>query len=176
MQIEPGTVYWFTGLSGSGKTTLGRLFYLRLKENKQNIVFLDGDTLRQIFGHDLGYAIDERKKSAGRNSRLCKLLSDQGLDVVCATISLFHDCHRWNRKHIQNYIAIYIRVPLDVLVRRDQKQLYSRTLRGEVNNIMGLDLEFEEPENPDLIIENDHSTQLNEIIDNIYTTLFLEKI
>ena len=48
-------VYWITGLSGAGKTTIGQAWYSYLKETMSNVVFLDGDTLRQVFGDDLSH-------------------------------------------------------------------------------------------------------------------------
>ena len=55
-------VYWITGLSGAGKTTIGKLLYEKLKSEYPNTVLLDGDTLRRVFGDDLGYTKDERRK------------------------------------------------------------------------------------------------------------------
>lgn len=167
MEIEPGTVYWFTGLAGAGKSTIGRLFYGRIFRQKPNVVFLDGDVLRVVFGDDLGHSIEDRRRSAMRNSSLCKLLSDQGIDVVCATISMFHVCHDWNRQNISRYREIYIRAPMKVLAERDQKQLYSRAGKGEIAQVMGLDLPFEEPLRPDLIIDNDGSKSPDKIIEEI---------
>lgn len=152
--MKTGTVYWFTGLSGAGKTTLGKLFFTELKKRNINAVFLDGDLLREVFGNDLGHSLTDRQKSAMRNSRLCKMLSDQGIDVVCATISMFHACRNWNRENIMNYQEIYIRVDYQILLQRDQKKLYSKALNGEVANVVGIDLEFEEPDHPDIIIDN----------------------
>jgi adenylylsulfate kinase len=111
--------------------------------------------LREVFGNDLGHSIEDRKKSAMRNARLCKLLADQGIDVVCATISMFHDCHKWNRDNINNYKEIYIKVPFEILRQRDQKGLYSAALSKNTCNVMGIDLEIEEPHNPDITILND---------------------
>lgn len=150
-----GVVYWITGLSGAGKTTIGRLFYEKLHESKSNVVFLDGDVLREVFGNDLGHSLADRKKSGMRNAKLCKLLSDQGIDVVCATISMFHDCHKWNRENITNYKEIYIKVPFEILQQRDQKGLYSGALSKDACNVMGIDLQFEEPCSPDITILND---------------------
>ena len=98
-----GTVYFFTGLSGAGKTTVGSLFYQRLKNTKPNAVYLDGDEIRVAFGEDVGYTNDERLRWAGRIFRVCRLLSDQGIDVVCCSIAMFDTVRRWNREHIPNY-------------------------------------------------------------------------
>ena len=83
MRQNMGCVYWLTGLSGAGKTTIGRILYKRLCEKRDGVVFLDGDDLRAVFGNDLGYTAQDRKKSAMRNARLCGLLAGQGLVVVC---------------------------------------------------------------------------------------------
>ena len=102
-------VYWITGLSGAGKTTVGRLFYNKLKEQYSNTVFLDGDTMRKVFGNDLGYSAEDRRKCAMRYSRLCAMLQEQGMNVVCCTISMFDSVREWNRENIQNYKEIYVK-------------------------------------------------------------------
>lgn len=169
--FEVGTVYWLTGLSGSGKTTIGKLFYSNLRQIKPNVVFLDGDILRGVFGNQFGHSPDERKNLAFCYARFCKMLSEQGIDVVCATISMYRECRKWNRNNISKYKEIYLRVPIEVLIERDQKQLYSRALKGEVNNIMGIDLEIDEPEYPDAVIDNNGSKQPTIIAKELFETL-----
>lgn len=145
-----GTVYFFTGLSGAGKTTLGSLFYQRLKNTKPNAVYLDGDEIRVAFGEDVGYTHEERLRWAGRIFRVCKLLSDQGIDVVCCSIAMFDSIRRWNRENIPNYKEIYVRVTKETLLQRNQKGLYTAGC-----NVVGVDLPFDEPKQPDLIVQND---------------------
>ncbi len=89
-----------------------------------------------------------------RNARLCRLLANQGTDVVCMTISLFHDVQRWNRENIPGYCEIYLRVPMDELQRRDVKGIYAASNQGDLRNVVGLDMPAELPEAPDLTLDN----------------------
>lgn len=147
---EKGTVYFFTGLSGAGKTTLGGLFYRRLKSKKPNAVWLDGDLIRPVFGEDIGYTSEDRERGAYRLFRICKMLADQGIDVVCCSISMHDKVRAWNRANISNYVEVYIRVKRETLFARDQKGIYSAG-----HHVVGIDLPFDEPKHPDFIIQND---------------------
>ncbi|WP_026491360.1 adenylyl-sulfate kinase [Butyrivibrio sp. XPD2002] len=161
---QKGMVYWITGLAGAGKTTIGSLFYETYHEEHLNSVFFDGDTLRKVFGDDLGYSKEDRKKCAMRYSKLCKLLSDQGINVVICTISMFDSIREWNRENIRNYKEIYIRVPLEILKDRDQKGLYSGSSSEEDTTVAGVDFIFEEPKSPDLILDNDGLKKPTEMV------------
>lgn len=148
------TVYWITGLSGAGKTTIGKLFYEKLKKQYPNTVFLDGDIMRKVFGDDLGYAQNDRIKCAMRYSKLCAMLQEQELNVICCTISMFDSVREWNRENIRNYKEIYLKVSMDILQKRDQKGLYSGITEEKQKEVVGLHLDVEEPKCPDLVLEN----------------------
>ncbi|OQW90606.1 MAG: adenylyl-sulfate kinase, partial [Thiotrichaceae bacterium IS1] len=113
--MKIGTVYWITGLAGSGKTTLGKRLYEQLRLTNNAVVFLDGDNLREVFGHEQGHTLAERKHLAMKYSRLCQMLSEQGIDVVCATISLFKEIHEFNRQHLQKYCEIFVKCTMEEL-------------------------------------------------------------
>jgi adenylylsulfate kinase-like enzyme len=138
-----GRVFWITGLSGAGKTSVGRELCDRLRAAGCKVTFLDGDALRSTIAEDLGHSAHDRRRSAMRNARLCRLLADQGADVVCATISLFHEVHRWNRENIPGYREIYLRVPLEELRRRNSKGIYSGA-----SDVVGVDVQAETPQAP----------------------------
>lgn len=152
---QSAKVYWLTGLSGAGKTTIGKALYARLRETDPATVLLDGDTLREVFGGVYGYEPEERRKCAMSYGRLCRLLAQQGITVVCCTISMFHSVREWNRENIQGYTEVYIKASAETLRRRDQKGLYSGVEAGSARNVMGMDMACELPRTPDVTIEND---------------------
>jgi adenylylsulfate kinase-like enzyme len=161
---KKGTVYFFTGLSGAGKTTIGGLFYRRLKEKKNDLVLLDGDQLRRLsFNKKSGYSTQERRKGAFYNFEMCNMLADQGIDVVLCSISMYSDCRAWAREHIENYKEIYVKARRETLYSRDQKGLYT----SGAKNVVGVDLLCEEPEHPDIILENDGQETPEELVDRL---------
>ena len=111
---------------------------------------LDGDCFRPIYLEDIGYSDEDRRRGAARTFRLCKMLEDQGIDVVCCSVSMYEEIRSWNRENIENYKEIYVRVTRETLLKRNQKGLYTSG-----KNVVGVDLPFEEPNNPDVIIQND---------------------
>jgi adenylylsulfate kinase-like enzyme/phosphohistidine swiveling domain-containing protein len=166
-EAASGRVFWITGLSGAGKTTLGRELCSRLRAAGRPVTFLDGDALRSVIAEDLGHSAVDRRRSAMRNARLCRLLAEQGADVVCATISLFHEVQRWNRENIPGYREIYLRVPIDELRRRDSKGIYAGAQRGDMRDVVGVDVPAETPEAPDLVLDNYGALDVATAVDRI---------
>jgi len=150
-------VIWIIGLSGSGKTTITNKVYNEVSSKLKNIVKIDGDVLREMFSNDLGYSIEDRKRSAHRISKLSQFLENQNIIVLCSTISAFEYDRKWNRENLKAYHEIYIKTPKNILIKRDSKKLYKNFLNGKINNVVGFDIPFEEPILSDMIIENDSS-------------------
>ena len=139
-------VIWIIGLSASGKTRVGSLLAERLRERAAPVVFLDGDSLRAVWGDGLGHDIASRRVQAGRVSRLCKLLDHQGVHVVTAILSLFPEWRQWNRANLNHYFQVYLDVPFDELRRRDPNGIYAAAARGEMEDVVGIDIPWPVPD------------------------------
>lgn len=150
-------VVWIIGLSGSGKSTLGRELAEQWRSIAANTVLLDGDEIRALFRHDRGsepYTVEGRRVNAERIVRLCEFLDVQGINVVCCILSIFQDMRTQNRRLFSSYYEVFLDAPLEVLIRRDVKDLYAPAQRGEVRNVVGIDIPFERPVGADFVIDS----------------------
>jgi adenylyl-sulfate kinase len=152
-------VIWLIGLSGAGKSTLANEIVAGVNSERNRTVLLDGDVIREIFGNDLGYSMEDRLKNAQRICQLGKFLDSQGFNVVTAILSLFPESREWNRENIENYYEIFIDSPIDNLIERDSKGIYAKFNRGEISEVAGMDIDFTKPEKADLVIKNSRSKE-----------------
>ena len=125
--MKKGAVVWLCGLAGSGKSTLARALREKLCAKFDNVIYLDGDELRELLG-SFAYDKNGRVQVALSYARLAKFLSKQGQIVIVSTISLFREVYEFNRANLQNYFEIFIECDFDELKRRDQKGLYTGAL------------------------------------------------
>jgi adenylylsulfate kinase len=149
-------IMWLIGLSGAGKSTLAEQITAEARQRVPNIALLDGDVMRSVWGNDLGHSLTDRRTNADRLCRLGAYLETQNIHAVCAVLSLFEESRQWNRDNLKNYYEVYIKAPLDDLVRRDVKGLYGQALKKEIE-LPGVTMHFPEPARPDEIIENNRS-------------------
>lgn len=164
---------WITGLAGSGKTTIGKQVFNSLKKVNSNTVFVDGDNYREIFGQS-GYSRTERINVAKNIIKLCQFLVEQDIYVVCCTISLFEEIHQLNKKVFgEKIFQVYVKCDFQELLNRDQKQLYSKAISGEIKNVVGVDIEFDSPSNPNIVLNNTEKELLNLNIKTIINKIIL---
>lgn len=159
LQPSPAPVIWITGLSGAGKSSLSAIVAELARESGIATVLLDGDTVRAINGDELAHDVASRLQNAYRISRWCKELSEQGLLVVCSTMSLYPEIWEWNRANLRKYCEVYLQVPMDVLIERDAKGLYQRAVAGVQGDVVGIHQRFDEPTAPHLIIHNSNCSR-----------------
>lgn len=141
--------YWLTGMSATGKSTLSSYLVEQLRISGRTTILLDGDELRQVLSVE-SYTREERIAIGMKYSRLCMMLVKQNVDVVIGVIALFKEIHRWNRKNIPDYVEVFVDTPLLELQRRDPKGIYQKVMNGEINNVAGVDMKVDFPENPDV--------------------------
>lgn len=170
-------VIWIIGLSGSGKTTLSELVYERLKPKVPNLVRLDGDVIRDLFKNDVSHTMEGRLKNAERLSHLSRFLASQDIHVIAAVLSIFPEWQRWNRENIPNYAEVYLKLSMETLYRRDIKNLYGPARRGEIQNVVGIDIPFPPPLAAELVIENDQDREeMGELVEQVLSLKAMQNL
>jgi adenylylsulfate kinase len=166
-----GLVIWITGLPGAGKTTLGRRLLTDWRDVESRTVLLDGDEMRDAFGREVGYTKEERRSLAFSYSRLCKMLANQGCEVICTTVSMFHEIREWNQQNLSRYVEIYIRSDPAILATHNRGALYNGAPSEEFWDVAGGDIPFEEPRNPDVIVQNDGTQSIDDLYSQMLSGL-----
>lgn len=151
-------VIWLTGLTSSGKTTLGRNLLKALAKTEGVPCFLDGDYLRKTLSADLGFSEADRKEHNRRVIKKAVECEKRGNTVIVALISPYRDIRREARKASLKFIEVYVKCPLPLCKKRDTKRLYERFEKNEISQLAGLDMPYEEPEKPEVVVETDKET------------------
>lgn len=161
-------IIWVTGISGAGKTTIAKNLYSVVKKRTKNVIYFDGDLFREIFKNDIGYTLKDRDLNALRMTRLLKYINDSNVNVICGANITSQKFRNWNRKNIKNYYEVFIDVPFDILLKRDYKNLYKKAKKGIIKNVVGVDIPYIKPKNPNLIVDNSGPKKnINKIVDLI---------
>jgi adenylylsulfate kinase len=145
-------VIWLTGLSASGKSTIAQGLVEYLSKKGTRVEHLDGDVVRQMFPQT-GFSKEERDRHIRRVGHLAAMLEKHDVTVVASFISPYREARDFVRSLCKNFIEIYVSTPLDVCEQRDPKGLYAKARRGEIKEFTGIDDPYEEPLNPELIID-----------------------
>jgi bifunctional enzyme CysN/CysC len=163
-------VLWLTGYSGSGKSTIAKALEKRLYDSGCHTILLDGDNLRHGLCGDLGFSEKDRTENIRRVAELAKLLFENGSIIIATFISPLQTQRHFARSLIPqgSFFEIYVRCSLDVCKRRDPKGLYKKALAREIPEFTGVSAPYEEPENPELIIDSD-LLSVEQIVEQIFS-------
>ena len=167
---DKGFTIWFTGLSGAGKSTLAERVEQRLKAQGQRVEVLDGDVVRTHLSKGLGFSREDRDTNIKRIAFVCSLLTRNGVVCISAAISPYREARAWARQEIGNFVEVYVKCSIDVCRQRDVKGLYKLVDEGKIKNFTGVDDPYEEPEQPELVIETDKET-VQKSVDRIFSKL-----
>jgi adenylylsulfate kinase len=148
-----------TGLPGSGKTTLAMKVKEMLKEKGKKVEILDGDDVRKNLSPDLGFSAEDRILHNKRVIHMAKMLSKHGITVVVSLISPYRAVRDVARAELSpDFVEVFVKCPLEECMGRDPKGLYAKAKRGEIKKMTGYSDTYEEPLNPELVVETDRES------------------
>lgn len=164
---------WLTGLSGSGKSTIANALQHKLFEKNISVYMLDGDNLRHGINKNLTFTANDRQENIRRTAEIGKLFVDAGIVVLAALISPFEQDRLKARALFKqgDFIEVYVKCPLQECESRDPKGLYKKARRGEITHFTGIDQPYEEPNNPEVIIDT-NKCSIDESVDILVSYLF----
>lgn len=153
-----GLTLWFTGLPCSGKTTVAEIVAETLRTNGNKIELLDGDEIRKHFSAGVGFSREDRNTHLRRVAYLCHLLTKHGVIVLASFVSPYRENRDYARGLINNFVEIYAKCSLEICIQRDVKGMYKKALNGKIQQFTGVSDPYEEPTNPELVLETDKET------------------
>lgn len=149
-----GFAVLFTGLPASGKSTLAAALGASLAP--RHVRMLDGDQLRKMPGHPVGYSRADRDASVQRAAMLARESIAEGVIAICALIAPYEAARTKMRRTIERaggFVEIYVATPLDVCQQRDPKGHYAKAAAGDLPQFTGVSDPYEVPASPDLTID-----------------------
>ncbi len=57
-----------------------------------------------------------------------------------------------------NFYEVYVKCSLETCIKRDPKGLYKKALSGEIKDLTGLQDPYEEPQDPEIIVNTERQT------------------
>lgn len=171
---QKAMIIWFTGLSASGKSSIAveleRELYLRGYATYR----LDGDNIRHGLNSDLGFTKEDRDQNIRRIGEVAKLMYDAGMIVSCSFISPHKEKRDFVRSLVPEgrFIEVFVKADIETCKKRDPKGLYEKAIKGIIPNFTGISAPYDEPENPEILIDTD-KLSLEESVNKVIDTLGL---
>jgi len=156
--MKKGFTLWFTGLSGAGKSTIAIKVAEKLRSNGRFVEILDGDELRKNLSRGAGFSKEDRDNHIRRVAYVSRLLSRNGVVAITACISPYAEIRDFARGLNENFVEVFVNCPIDKLIERDPKGLYKKALAGEIKNFTGISDPYENPKNPEVVVNTDKET------------------
>ena len=168
--MSEGFTLWFTGLSGAGKSTIANLVAGELRTRGHKVEILDGDEVRTNLSKGLGFSKEDRDTNIRRIGYVCNLLARNGVIAISAAISPYREIRDEIRRNHTRFFEVYMKCSIEKLSERDVKGLYKKALAGEIKNFTGVSDPYEEPLNPELVL-NSGNEKVEESLEKLLRTL-----
>ncbi|MBN1917614.1 MAG: adenylyl-sulfate kinase [Verrucomicrobia bacterium] len=151
--MEKGFVIWYTGVAASGKSTINQEVLRRLRERDVKIENFDADEVRANISPNLGFTLEARDENTKRLAFFGSILARNGVSASIAAVSSLRRFRDRARSMIDHFVEVYVKCSLDECKKRDPKGLYKKATEGKINDIAGWHQPYEEPLNPELVLD-----------------------
>ena len=169
-----GDVIVISGVSGAGKSTLAAALRSYLVNQGRNVSVLDGDSCRSFFSGALLYSPADRLMVSKVLGYGADLLAAAGVDVILATMFSQPGARDFVKQKLP-FAEIFLDAPLEECMKKDVKQLYAERMAEATPELVGVDLSFHSPSDPDLVIPT-HRESVEQSLERIVSFLRARKL
>ncbi len=169
VELEP-VVLWITGIPGSGKTLLGDMIYEELRNRNLKVQRLDSRDVRPLFP-DIGFSREQVNHHIKRTGYLASMLEENGIVTVASFVSPYEESRQFVRGICRNYVEVHMDVSVATVRRAGVCDLYEQSTNGAVENLPGVDFEFEKSEDTEFVLtgaEDSLEAARDEIVDYLF--------
>ncbi|MCK4778400.1 MAG: adenylyl-sulfate kinase [Actinomycetia bacterium] len=154
---QKACLLWFTGLPSAGKSTVAQELEFELNKKGLHTYVLDGDNIRHGLNKNLGFTAEDRQENIRRIGEAGKLFVDAGIITLTAFISPYEKDRKTARELLEEgeFIEVFVKCSLETCIERDPKGLYKKAIAGEIPNFTGISDPYEEPSNPEIVLDTD---------------------
>ena len=161
-----GILFFVTGLAGSGKTSIAKKIKKEISHLYGPTIEVSGDNFRKIFKFNK-YTQKARNEYLMNYLVFAKLITDQKINLIFNLIGMYEKARRWNRKNIDNYVEIYIKTDIYKIISFKRKKIYFKKAR----NVVGLDIKPQFPKKPHIVINNDFSKSIDDLVKELLSKI-----
>ncbi len=153
---------WFTGLPGSGKTVIASRTSDLLKQKGINVRILQLDEIRRVLTPVPKYTDEERDIVYASLGYMAKLLNECGMNVFIDATANRRRYRDAARRIIPGFAEVFIRCPLETCMEREARRkavfspkgIYRKSAQAGAT-VPGVNVPYEEPLNPEIVIDSD---------------------
>jgi adenylylsulfate kinase len=146
---------WITGIPSSGKSSIAKALVKLLHEHGVAAQILETDEIRERIISSPKYTVEERDLVYRVMILTAEYLTGHGIGVVLAATGYKRRYREEARRRLPNYLEAYVRCSLETAMNRDSKGLYARAKAEEIQGLPGLQDQYEEPTQPDIILDSE---------------------
>lgn len=105
-------------------------------------------------------SVNEQIENIRRVGEVARVFYEHGSIVICTFISPLRCQRDYVHSLIQRgrFFEVFIRCSLKTCIHRDPKGLYKKAIEGKIPKFIGVNSPYEEPLNPDLIVDTEHKS------------------
>jgi adenylyl-sulfate kinase len=155
LETQPGFIIWLTGMKRTGKTTLANQVAGRLAVAGRRVEVLDEDGPAKLFLEGLGTTKDDHARVVARLGYVAKAVMKAGGVAICAVLSPYRDAREALRKDTRRFLEVFVDCAMEELQKRDATGIYKKALAGEIKDIPGVDVPYEPPAHPEVVVRTD---------------------